>query len=136
MFDNVAVEFCGSYIHVKQPGVFALSSPETKAFWARLKEICDELDSDTVLIEAASVDLGHDTMHTFDSGVNASSIVENPTIAICAEVCEPDDAAEFFKTVAKNRGAHVEFFTSFHHAVSWLGIDSAPSNRTGDALAA
>ena len=93
MFDDVAVEFCGSYIHVKQPGVLALSAPATNAFWERLKQICDELDSDTVLIEAASVEAGRDTMSTFDSGVNASLIVENPTIAICSEAYQPNDAA-------------------------------------------
>ena len=126
MFDNVAVEFCGSYIHVKKPGVFALSAPESGSFWARLKEICSELDSDTVLIEASSVEIGHDTMCTFDSGVEASNIVENPTIAIYAAEYSPDEAAEFFKTVAINRGAHVEFFTSFNNAVSWLGVDPVP----------
>ena len=125
MFDNVAVEFCGSYIHVKQPGVFSLCAPESNSFWARLKEICDELDSDTVLIEASSVELGYDTMGTFDSGVSAAEIVENPKIAIFAAGYGPNEAAEFFKTVTINRGAHVEFFTNFHQAVTWLGIDSA-----------
>lgn len=123
MFDNVAVEFCGSYIHVKQPGVFELSSPEGRSFWARLREICYELDSDTVLIEASAVEAGGDTMCTFDSGVEASNIVANPTIAICAAGYSPDEGAEFFKTVAINRGAQLEFFASFKNAVSWLGVD-------------
>lgn len=124
MFDNIAVEFCGSYIHIKQPGVFALAAPETRSFWARVREICCELDSDTVLIEAYSVETGHDTMSTFDAGVEASTIVDSPTIAICAEGYSPDEAAEFFKTVAINRGAHVEFFTNTNNAVSWLGVET------------
>ena len=136
MFDDVAVEFCGSYIHVKQPGALALSAPATNAFWERLRQICDELDSDTVLIEAASVEAGRDTMSTFDSGVNASLIVENPTIAICSEAYKPNDAAEFFRTVAVNRGAHVEFFTCFQKAVRWLGADLGPfDGNCGDTEA-
>lgn len=136
MANSVAVEFCGSYIHVKESGVFELAAPRAKSFWGRLKEICDELDSDTVLIEANSMDLGADTMSAFDSGVSASEIVNNPTIAICSKDYRPHEIAEFFKTVAINRGAHVEFFTDLHNAVDWLGVDTAPSNGKGGAAAA
>ena len=135
MADNVAVEFCGSYIHVKQSGVFELAHPQTRSFWGRLKEICDELDSDTVLIEANSMDISSDMMSAFDSGVSAADIVSNPTIAICSKDYEPDDMSEFFKTVAINRGAQVEFFTDVRNAVDWLGIDTAPSKDKSGAAA-
>jgi len=43
-------------------------------------------------------------------------------LAICIYEYIPDETTQFFKNVAYNRGATIEFFNDKKKALAWLGI--------------
>lgn len=62
---------------------------------------------------------------TFDTYESARIISQNaPNIAQVAIVCNPlqIEDADFWSTVASNRGLHVRVFKTIDEANSWLGI--------------
>jgi hypothetical protein len=67
----------------------------------------------------------------FVSGEQISQSVSGLLMACYFEGYQPDELTEFFKTVVRNRGASIEFFSDREEAMQWLGIGSEGEQTTG-----
>ena len=61
-------------------------------------------------------------MDAYQSGAQAAESIPGMTLAIFVDHYAPDEITQFFKNVAYNRGAHIEFFNDKKKALAWLGI--------------
>jgi hypothetical protein len=61
---------------------------------------------------------------SYSAGTKAGEI-EGLRMAVLFHGYEPDERAEFFKIVASNRGAKVEFFNDRREALEWLGVEGS-----------
>ncbi len=121
-FDNgVVITFHDGYLHIMHPDNFVLLSKDLEGLWQNLFKACRAHECNRVLNEGR-VDLSR--LRAFDSysaGTQAGEI-QGLRMAILFASYEPDERAEFFKTVASNRGAKVEFFDDRAEALKWLGV--------------
>jgi len=62
-------------------------------------------------------------MDAYQSGAQAAESIPGMTLAICIDDYTPDDITQFFKNVAYNRGARIEFFNDKKKALAWLGFE-------------
>jgi hypothetical protein len=60
----------------------------------------------------------------FISGEQISQSVSGLLMACYFQGYKADELTEFFKTVARNRGTSVEFFSDLEEALRWLGLGS------------
>jgi hypothetical protein len=88
--------------------------------WADLSEACERFGCAFALIEAPSMRHKMDTTAVFESGTRLAQIAPGVSVAMVAPDYRADELSEFFKTVARNRGARVEFFTDKQEALDWL----------------
>jgi hypothetical protein len=122
--NDVVISFHDGYLHITHPDNFVLLSKDLDALWQNLFEACRQYKSNRVLNEG-NIDLSK--LRAFDSysaGTKAGEI-EGLRMACLFPDFEPDERAEFFKTVASNRGAMVEFFTDRRVALKWLGVSGS-----------
>ena len=123
--NEVVITFHDGYLHIMHPDKFVILSKDIEALWQNLFEACRNYRCNRVL-NVGQVDLSQ--LRAFDSysaGTQAGEI-QGLRMACLFHGYEPDERAEFFKTVASNRGAKVDFFTDRAAALEWLGI---PSNK-------
>ena len=117
--NGVIITFCENYLHIMHPDNFVLLSEAIEGLWQNLYKACAAYHCNRVLNEGP-VDLSQ--LRAFDSytaGSHAGEI-EGLRMACLFYDYEPDERAEFFKAVAANRGAQVEFFTDREDALKWL----------------
>lgn len=117
------MEFRNTYIYVKQPSDYQITSETNNRFWSELAEFASKHQCRKVLVEGPAPKRRLDTVEAFDSGNKAAQSVAGLSIAFCLYDYVPDPLTKFFKTVARNRGAKIEFFTDNQQALKWLEID-------------
>ncbi len=117
---QLAYDFDGEFIHVKLVRGFEVTSKSMEELWIFLGKVCPENNCSKVLVQAKSPRRTLNTMGAFDSGIQASKAIRQLKAALCFENYKPDELSEFFKTVARNRGASIEFFQDFDTARKWL----------------
>jgi hypothetical protein len=61
-------------------------------------------------------------MDAYQSGAQAAESIPGMTLAIYIHDYIPDEITQFFKNVAFNRGARIEFFNDKQKALAWLGF--------------
>jgi hypothetical protein len=118
---GVVITFREGFLHITHPDNFVLLSEDINVLWQNLAAACRTFDCRRVLNEG-NIDLSK--LRAFDSynaGTQAGEI-QGLQMACLFPNFEPDEKSEFFKTVAANRGAKVEFFTDRARALEWLGV--------------
>ncbi len=116
------VEPHDEYLHITHPPGMIISPESTVRNWKMVGALCKEYDKNKVLIEAYKPERRLDTISAFDSGRTLAANLNGLMIAMCFVDYEFDDLSNFFKTVAQNRGATVEFFNDCDEARAWLGV--------------
>ena len=122
---NVRIEFNGEYIELHHPAGFEIEPRTMSEYWALVADACKKHRCSVVLVEAENPRRRMGTMDAFGSGIKASEISYTLSLALCFTGYEPDDLSDFFKTVARNRGVRVEFFSDRESALKWLGVETA-----------
>lgn len=120
MESGFVLKFHGDFIEIVLPPGFVASPSSMPEIWRIISEACSRIDCRKVLVIAHQFKRELETAHAFDSGVDASRIMPGILLALCFKGHEPDDLSAFFKTVALNRGATVEFFDDEDAAREWL----------------
>ncbi|HEY8562858.1 MAG TPA: hypothetical protein VIL74_20945 [Pyrinomonadaceae bacterium] len=119
--NQVLITYRNGYIHILNPDNFVITPDKIEGLWENLTEACTKYDCNRVLNEG-SVDLSklraYDSYH---SGAQAGEI-QGLRMAFLFHGYTPDERADFFKTVASNRGAKIEFFSDRRAALRWLGV--------------
>lgn len=118
--DGLSYDFNGEFVHIKHPPGFEITAKTMGGFWSWLHKTCSDNKCSRVLVEAPAPVRNMNTMAAFDSGTGAAASTRKLRVALCFENYEPDDLSEFFKTVARNRGVKIEFFSDFDSAREWL----------------
>ena len=122
MNTNFTMEFCGAYIHVRLTSGYEISSESMYRLWTDLAEFIRMYKCHRVLSEGLMPSRRMNMAGAFISGEQISQSVSGLLMACYFEGYQPDELTEFFKTVARNRGASIEFFSDREKAFQWLGI--------------
>ena len=113
-----------TYIHIKHPPGFVISSENAENIWYSIGQLCREYGVAKVLIEADKPNRQLDTGAAFDAGRSLAENLSGLSVALCFQGYEFDDLSAFFKTVAQNRGVRVEFFSDLNDGLQWLDVDT------------
>jgi len=122
MNTNFTMEFCGTYIHVRLTPGYEISSESMYRLWTDLAEFIRIYKCRRVLSEGLMPSRRMNMAGAFVSGEQISQSVSGLLMACYFEGYQPDELTEFFKTVVRNRGASIEFFSDREKAFQWLGI--------------
>lgn len=123
MSADFSLEFNGKYIHIIHAPDYEISPESNDKMYKELSQACKKYKCRKVLAESSSQKRRISSMDAYQSGVQASESIPGLTLAICIYDYTPDETTQFFKNVAYNRGAQIEFFSDKQKALDWLGID-------------
>jgi len=121
--NGVVIAFRGDYLHITHPDNFVLLPEDIEGLWHNLAEACKNHNCSRVLNEG---NLDFSKVKAYDSyhaGSQAGEI-RGLRMACLFPNHQPDERSEFFKMVAANRGANVEFFSARAEALKWLGVEN------------
>lgn len=113
------------YLHVELAPEYEITPRGATALCMAISDACTQQRLRRVLIEGAVARRQMGTMDSFGLGSLAGSMLGGISLACCFYGYAPDQQSQFFKDVAGNRGARVEFFTEREAALRWLGMDRA-----------
>ena len=119
--NGVVITFRTRYLHITHPDNFVILSNDIVRLWSNLAAACRTYNCNLVLNEG-NIDFSQ--LRAFDSyhaGSQAGEI-NGLRMACLFTGFQPDEKSEFFKMVAGNRGAKVEFFNDKTEALKWLGV--------------
>lgn len=122
MSKGYKIEGRGDHIHLVHDPDFLATRETMIELWSDLSEVCDRLGCASILVEAPSMQRKMDTTAVFESGTRLAQIAPGITVALYAPDYAPDELSDFFRTVARNRGARVEFFSDKQKALEWLQV--------------
>jgi hypothetical protein len=122
MSTDFSLEFNGKYIHVTHAPDYEISPESNDKMWKALSEACKKYKCLKVFAEGPTQKRRLSSLDAFQSGSQASESIPGLKLAICIYEYTPDETTEFFKNVAYNRGATIEFFNDKQKALAWLGI--------------
>ncbi len=122
MSSDFSVQFNGSYIHLIHAPNYEISPESNDILWAELAKACRKYKCLKVLTEGSNQKRRITSMDAYQSGAQAAESIPGMTLAICIDDYTPDEITQFFKNVAYNRGARIEFFNDKKKALAWLGI--------------
>ena len=125
MSTTYTIEFKGNYVHVQNPPDYEITAEGMERLWSDLAEACLKYDCRKVLSEGKSPVRRLKTLDAFSSGTAAAESIPGLLLAVVFEDYVTDQLTSFFKAVALNRGASVEFFSDREQALRWLGLDSS-----------
>ncbi|HBR56113.1 MAG TPA: hypothetical protein DEA22_01360 [Blastocatellia bacterium] len=108
------------YVVIRHGSIGDGSGENLREFWNGLAAVCDEMNCRRILLVGPDPGIRIDTMFAFEAGVEAARNVAGRSLAICWRGFRHDEQADFFKTVAANRGARIEFFSETEAALEWL----------------
>lgn len=120
MESGFSLKFKDDFIEIVHPPGFVATPSSMPDIWRIISEACSKFNCRKVLVIARQFKRELDTAQAFDSGVEASRIVQGISLALCLKGHKPDELSKFFQTVALNRGATVEFFDDEDIALEWL----------------
>lgn len=110
------------FLHIRHPSGYVITPESARKNWEMIGELCERYGARKVLVEAYKPERRLDTSTAFESGRTLAENLKGLSVAMCFVDYEFDDLSEFFKTVAHNRGATVEFFNDCEEACKWLGV--------------
>jgi hypothetical protein len=122
MNTNFTMEFCGTYIHVRLTPGYEISSESMYRLWTDLAAFSRTYECRRVLAEGLMPNRRMNMAGAFISGEQVAKCVSGLLMACYFQGYTADELTEFFKTVARNRGTSVEFFSDREEAFQWLGI--------------
>ena len=115
-------EFFGNYIQVRHSENFVITPPEMMKFWTELAEFSKQHNCKKVMVDGTIGYRKMSTVEAFESGSIAGRKVLGVWLAFYFPDYKPDQITEFFKTVARNRGVRIDFFTDREIAFKWLSV--------------
>ncbi|MCB1960126.1 MAG: hypothetical protein KDE68_06320 [Rhodocyclaceae bacterium] len=121
---DYSLVFTGQYLRVHAPAC-VISPDSQKRLWAAVARACRQHDCHKVLIEGDVAECRMNTVNAFNAGVQFAAIF-GIVVAVCLRDFKPGERSTFFKNVAHNRGAQMEFFATHEAALAWLGVEDAP----------
>ena len=113
-----------TYLHIKHPPDYVITSGNAEEKWNRIGQLCRQHGVAKVLVEADRPERRLDTGAAFDAGRVLAEHMSGLSVAICFHDYDFDDLSSFFKTVAQNRGVNLEFFSDVDAALSWLVVNT------------
>jgi hypothetical protein len=116
------MEFCSTYIHVRLTPGYEISWESMCRLWTDLAGFIHTYDCHRVLAEGFMPSRQMNMSGAFISGKQVSQTVSGLLMACYFEGYKADELTEFFKTVARNRGTSIEFFSNLEEACQWLGV--------------
>lgn len=116
------VEVSDDLLHITHPPGHVITPESAVRNWELIAMLCRKHRCRKVLVEAYEPKRQLDTIHAFESGRTLAEGLKGLMIAMCFVGYNFDELSDFFKTVAQNRGATVEFFTDLEQAEKWLGV--------------
>jgi len=119
---DFSLEFNGKYIHIIHAPDYEISPESNEKMWKTLSQACNKYKCLKVLAEGPSQKRTITSLDAYQSGAQAADSVPGLKLAICIYEYIPDETTQFFKNVAFNRGANIEFFNDKKKALAWLGI--------------
>jgi hypothetical protein len=122
MSTNFTMEFCSTYIHVRLTPGYEISPESMYRLWTDLAGFSRAYACHRVLAEGLMPSRRMNMAGAFISGEQVSQSVSGLMMACYFDGYKADELTEFFKTVARNRGTSVEFFSDREEAYQWLGI--------------
>ena len=114
------------YVHVELAPGYEITPDGSTALITAISGACMAQKQRRVLVEGSIAARRMGTMDAFDSGSLAAAKLTAVSLALLFYDYQPDQQSQFFKDVAQNRGARVEFFSERAEALRWLGLDSQP----------
>jgi hypothetical protein len=111
-----------TYLHIKHPQGYVITSENAENVWNSIGLLCHEHGIAKVLLEADKPVRQLDTGAAFDAGRALAENLSGLSVALCFRDYEFDDLSAFFKTVAQNRGVRLEFFSELNDALRWLDV--------------
>ena len=133
MSTDFTLEYRRKYIHARLGADYQITPEGMAEFWPALTVACKKYKCRRVLSEGSVSKRHMSTMNAFQSAMKASQIIRGLSLACCFYDYAPDELSDFFKAVAKHRGARVEFFSNRKQALEWLGVRPAEDSDEGDA---
>lgn len=124
MNKEAVVEYKGEFIEIRYPKNYELTRRNADAAWELVADACRQYSCNCVLIVTEQPRREMSMVDVFGSAVQAAEAAAVLKLALCFVGYETDDLSDFFKTVAFNRGATVEFFSNCGDALEWLGIST------------
>jgi hypothetical protein len=121
MSNDFTLEFCEYFINVNHPAKYEITPEGLSRLWKAIGDACKRHNCRRVLSEAQTPPerrLG--TTAAFLSAEDAITSVPGLIMACFFRGYKADDTTEFFKMVAHNRGARIEFFSNREEALEWL----------------
>lgn len=123
MSSDFSLEFKERYIHLIHAPDYEISPESNDILWAELAKACRKYKCLKVLTEGSNQKRRITSMDAYQSGAQAAESIPGMTLAICIDDYTPDEITQFFKNVAYNRGARIEFFNDKKKALAWLGFE-------------
>lgn len=120
---DFSIEFNGKYIHIIHAPDYEICPESNEKMWKQLSQACKKYKCLKVFAEGPTQKRRITSLEAYQSGSQASESIPGLTLAICIYKYTPDATTDFFKNVAYNRGATIEFFNDKKKALDWLGID-------------
>jgi len=131
MNTSFTMEFCGTYIHVQHAPGYEISPENMNRLWTDLAGFISKYNCHRVLSEGLMPSRKMNMAGAFISGEQISQTVSGLLMACFFQGYKADELTEFFKTVARNRGTTIEFFSNREEAMQWLGIGPEGKQTTG-----
>ena len=125
------ITFFGTYLHVQLDPGFVICPESMSRLWSELAEASNACDCRNILAEGLTPSRRMNMAGAFVSGDQLSKSVAGLVLACYFEGYKADELTEFFKTVSRNRGTMVEFFSAREEAFRWLGVSSSDGQPVG-----
>lgn len=122
MSTNFSLEFNGKYIHIIHAPDYEISPESNEKMWTTLAQACRKYNCLKVFAEGQTQTRRVTSLDAYKSGAQAAESIAGLQLAICIYEYTPDETTQFFKNVAYNRGARIEFFNDKQKALAWLGF--------------
>jgi hypothetical protein len=122
MSHDFSIEFNGKYIHMIHAPNYEICPESNDKMWKELSQACKKYKCLKVFAEGPTQKRRITSLDAYNSGSQASESIPGLKLAICIYEYTTDETTEFFKNVAYNRGARIEFFNDKKKALQWLGI--------------
>jgi hypothetical protein len=123
MSTDFSLEFTGKYIHIIHAPDYEISPESNEKLWKELSQASKKYKCLKIFAEGATQKRRVTSLDAYQSGAQAAEAIPGLKLAICIYEYKPDETTQFFKNVAFNRGANIEFFNDKKKALKWLGIE-------------
>ncbi|GEM_PF-409521 len=120
---DFSVQFRGDHIHVELGPGYTVEPDQQEKFWNKVKSLCEEHNSQRVLVEAFVPSGERDTGDVVEAGLRTAA-VPHMWLAFHLLNFEPTERSELFERIAASRGVRVKFFSDTERALTWLRNNS------------